>query len=331
MTSLDHLCDASILTTFSEEYGDEDEDEDDGDDDGDDEDDGNDGDDGDDMEGMGEEPSFSQLPTLASFSHYAAPSESTRGRRGLPGRPSGRGRGTGKNITIHVSHHQDRGRRSLGAKPRGSAKGIKKGIRKAADPSSLFKALHSQATMAFIDHNYDAAEELVTQAIAENNEMFPAYSLLYEIHMARGDKHRALTALFTGAHTRHRDPDVWIKIAQLIPGCGASIKDAIYCYNRVLGPNENHVEARYARAKLYRELGSKGKAFDDYVRLLNGLPHDMAVLKSLAEVSIEVGQSTKAISLYDETISHCQSLESHTETHFTWSDVNIYSELFMYS
>ena len=238
---------------------------------------------------------------------------------------------------IRAGRTRGRGRRGRGRGGRGGrgGKGIKKGLRKPLEPSQEFKLLHSQATKAFIDGTYDNAEELAQQAILENPEMFAAHSLLSEIHLSRGDKDKALTALFHGAHTRPRDAQVWSKVAQLIlERAGddrvSGLKDAIYCYNRIIGADANNVDARYRRASLNRELGYKGRAAYEYKRLLKQLPHDTTVLRHLAEIYIELGEVERAKQHYDECIDYYRAGDPGEDMTFTWSDLNIYAELFSY-
>ena len=256
----------------------------------------------------------------SDFHSLGESAPSVRDTRGpSSGRPRGRGRG-------------GRGR---GGKSGRGGKGIKKGLRKPLEPSQEFKILHSQATTAFIDHDYDKAEDLAQQAILVNPEMFAAHSLLSEIHMARGDKGKALTALFHGAHTRPRDAQVWSKVAQLIleragDNRVSGLKDAIYCYNRIIGADATNVDARYQRASLNRELGYRGKAAYEYERLLKQLPHDTTVLRHLAEIYIELGEVGRAKQHYDDSVEHYRARESGQDTKFSWSDLNIYAELFGY-
>ena len=254
----------------------------------------------------------------------------TRSQKGGRGNRRSRGR---RGLGTSVSRGRGRVRTPKG--PGRGGKGVKRGVRKPLDPGQDFKDLHSQATMAFIDQDYEAAEEFAKQAIQSNPEIFTVYSLLSEIHMARGDKGRAVHALFNGAHTRPRDTVLWCQVARLIMDLSgqdkaSGVPDAIYCYNRVIGTEPDHIEARYQRAALHREFGSKKKAAYDYVRLLRQLPHDTTVLRHIAEVYIDLGQSTRAIDHYDASIAHFQSIEPFNVTKFTWSDLNIYAELYMY-
>ena len=210
--------------------------------------------------------------------------------------------------------------------------GKKRGLRKPLEPSIEFKALHSQATMAFIDHDYGKAEKLALQAIHVNPEMFAAHSLLSEIYMARQDKAKALTALFNGAHTRPRDIQVWLKLAQwIIERLGndevASTRDAIYCYSRAITVDKNCAKARRGRAALYRISGQTSRAVFDYEHLLARSPYDTAILRVLAEIYIDLNETDLALSHFDRCFRHYRVKELHNVMSITWSDINIYVEL----
>ena len=225
-------------------------------------------------------------------------------------------------------------RRGRGGRPRGQRggrKGVKRGLRRPIEPTGEFKALNSQATMAFLAHNYDEAEDLILQALLINPEMYEAHNLLSEIHAVRGDKDKALSAAWNGAHTRPRDPEMWSRIARLIlerDNSKESLRDAIYCYNRIITVDTTNVEARYQRAALNHEAGYKKKAANEYEQLKKQLPHDTTVLRHLAEIYIELEEPDRALRYYRDTISHLQSNEPDVVTSFTWSDINIVTELY---
>lgn len=230
--------------------------------------------------------------------------------------------------TKHRHVRSDRGR----DRPRRGAKGKKRGLRKPLEPSMEFKALHSQATMAFIDHHYVEAEKLALQAIQVNPEMFAAHSLLSEIHMARKDKPKALAALFNGAHTRPRDKQVWLKLAEwIIQRTGndttTSIRDAVYCYSRAIVVDKDCMKARRGRADLYRASGQNSRAAFDYEYLLTRLPHDTTILRTLAELYIDLNETDLARSHFDRSFRYYRANESHRSKSITWSDVNVYVEL----
>lgn len=141
--------------------------------------------------------------------------------------------------------------------------------------------------------------------------------------------------MFTGAHTRPKDPVAWLKVADLVLECAgtnraAALKDAIYCYSRVIDIDHKNYQIRFDRAAAYHELGHKGRAALEYERLLKDLPHNMEALRSLARIYIELNEVEKARLRYEESISHYIALPLDETSGFDWSDINIYIELFGY-
>ncbi|KAH8422545.1 tetratricopeptide repeat protein [Aspergillus melleus] len=214
-------------------------------------------------------------------------------------------------------------------------KGIKRGPRKPLEPSPEFKILHSEATSAFIDGDYDRAVILTKQAIQTNPEMFAAHSLLSEIFLAQGQRDKALTALFSGAHTRPRDPTVWAKVAKMIMDRAGddrftALNDVIYCYSRVLEINPRNHNARFQRAAIYRELGHNGRAATEYERILKELPHSMRALRHIAETYIDSKEVQKAVNHWSKSVKYFTSLDPSAAPDFSWSDANIFAELYGY-
>jgi general transcription factor 3C polypeptide 3 (transcription factor C subunit 4) len=246
------------------------------------------------------------------------------GRRGeLPPRGQGRPRRSGRGRT------RARGKGRI-------AKGVKRGPRKAIEPSLEFKILLSQASNAFIDHDYEKAITDVQNAIQLNPEQFAAHSLLSEIFLAQRKPDKAVAALFNGAHTRHTDPKIWLTLAKMIlENVGddrtKALHDVIYCYSRIIDVDGRNFHMRFQRAMLHRELGSLGKALKEYKWILTKLPHDTRTLRLITEVSIESNNVKEAKDLWEESINHFLSQPVHDESKFGWSDVNVYVELFGYS
>ncbi|KKK11940.1 RNA polymerase III transcription factor TFIIIC subunit (Tfc4) [Aspergillus rambellii] len=214
-------------------------------------------------------------------------------------------------------------------------KGIKRGPRKPLEPSPEFKILHSEATSAFIDGDYDRAIELVKRAIQINPEMFAAHSLLSEIFLAKGEKDKAVGALFSGAHTRPRDASVWAKVARMIMEQAgedrqAALNDVIYCHSRVIEIDPKNYNARFQRAAIYRELGYNGRAATEYERILKELPHNARALRHLAETYIDQNEVQKAVDYWSESVQYYMTQDPEKNPEFTWSDANIYVELYTY-
>ena len=240
-----------------------------------------------------------------------------------------------KNIHNHESQDLNWRPRAQRGQSRGrgrGGRGGKRGLRRAAQPTPEFKALQSQATIAFIDEDFEKAEQLVLQALQINPEIFSAHNLLSEIHAARGDNDKALRAAWNGAHTQPRNPEIWSRIAHLLTeretdDRDSSLREAVYCYNRIISLNSNEVEARYKRAGLNRELGYYGRALREYEQLLKQLPHETSVLRHLAETSIQLQKPERALHYYKITIDHFRNNDPQDNPSFDWSDVNIIAEL----
>lgn len=214
-------------------------------------------------------------------------------------------------------------------------KGVKRGPRKPLEPSLEFKTLHSEATEAFIDGHYELAKEKVIQAIQNNPEMFPAHSLLAEIFLAQGQRDKAFHALFNGAHTRPRDTSVWLKVARYIlrradQDRERALNDVIYCYSRILEIEPGNSNVRYQRAAIFRELGLSGRAASEYERILRDRPHNPRALRHLAEVYIELKSVERALDFWNNSVAYYLSLDPSKAKSFSWSEVNIYVELFSY-
>lgn len=195
--------------------------------------------------------------------------------------------------------------------------------------------MHSEAMSAFIESDYDRAVDLVKRAIQINPEMFAAHMLLSEIFLAQGEKEKATTALFSGAHTRPRDPTVWAKLAKMILDNAGDdrqpvLNDVIYCYSRVIDIDPQNFNARYQRAAAYRELGYNGRAATEYERILKDIPHDPRALRHLAEVYIDMDQVDKAVVRWAESVEYYISLDPEEALDFSWSEINIYAELYSY-
>lgn len=195
--------------------------------------------------------------------------------------------------------------------------------------------LNSAATEAFVDQDYEKAMDLVQRAIQINPEMFTAHSLLSELFLAQGQKEKALAALFNGAHTRPKDPSVWLKVARaILQRAGddrkSALSDVLYCYSRVCHIEPHNFNIRYQRAGVYRELGHTGKAAVEYERILRERPHNTRALRHLAEIYIDLHEVPRAIELWEESVDHYLSTEPQN-TKFSWNEVNIYVELFSIS
>ncbi|EXJ83101.1 hypothetical protein A1O1_06719 [Capronia coronata CBS 617.96] len=227
-----------------------------------------------------------------------------------------------------------RKRRKKGTGTRGGwSKGLKIGPRRAIDPGAEFNELHRKAMNAFIDEqDTEKALELILQAIAINPEVYAAHAFLSEIYFARDENEKAIAALFSGAHSAPRDPEVWQQVASacLQRSTGdhqTALQQASYCYARMIHNDPKDFDARLQRAAIQRELGNYTKAMKDLEFIREYLPRNSNVLRQIAEVCIETRDLERAKSLYEETLSYYRETGMNDEEAFTWADVLVYSQL----
>ncbi|KIX96391.1 uncharacterized protein Z520_07657 [Fonsecaea multimorphosa CBS 102226] len=235
---------------------------------------------------------------------------------------------------LPLSDGQPRKRRKKGTGPRGGwSKGMKIGPRPALDPGPEFNNLYSQATNAFIDdRDTEKALDLVLQAIAVNPEIYSAHALLSEIYFSRDEDEKAIAALFSGAHTIPTDPEVWIQAANacLTRSKGnreTALQQANYCYARIIHTDKEHLEARFQRAAISRELSNYTKAMKDLEAILERMPRNSSVLRQIAEICIETRDLERAKQVYEDTLSYYRENGFEGEESFTWADILVYVQI----
>lgn len=233
--------------------------------------------------------------------------------------------------------HRDQGEPDVDdpAWKKGGKRG-RKGPRKAVEPTLEIKLLLAQANEAFIAKDYDRAEDLATRVIQMNAETYAAHALLSGIFLERGETQMGIVAQMSAAHLRPTDVGLWQSCINLIldnrrEDRSSYLKDAIYCYTRMVRIDPKDLEARYQRALLLRELGHKGRAAHEFEQMLDMLPHDTTILRQLAEVYVDLGEIDKAKQQYRRHISLASEVDGLPGDSFTWSDVNIFVELLGYS
>ncbi|KAH8815777.1 hypothetical protein F5884DRAFT_852241 [Xylogone sp. PMI_703] len=234
---------------------------------------------------------------------------------------SGRGRGRWSSIT--------RGGRA------GRGRGGPRGPRKAAEPTGDIKLRLSRASEAFIKQDYDEARQLVSEVIRINAETYEAWTLLATIFEEIGDTNKALMALMYAAHLRPRDVNAWLNCARFaLEETGEHrakyVPSALFCYSSALRADSKNLDARYGKAALHMEQGNTNFAISEYKIILSRRPQDTSVLRSLAEAYIDQDQAEIAKDLYVQSIANFKITSANLHDMLSWSDVNIYIELYGY-
>jgi general transcription factor 3C polypeptide 3 (transcription factor C subunit 4) len=262
--------------------------------------------------------------------------QTTRGGRQGP-RRGGRGRGRGgpkrgwRAILKRLESPSPPRRVPKGEGIRGRSR--PKGPRAAAEPSIAFKRLQAQATEAFLERNdFETALEYARRAVQDNPEIFAAHSLLSEVLLAMDRKEESVGALLSGAHTK-RDPKLWWQVADRTLELGAQgdrealLGQAYYCFTQVMRLDPTDYEARAERLKIQLDLRYTTKAKRECESMLRMRPHDMDVLRQLAELYTSTGEAAKAKKLYDEAIERLTKQDNAQKETFTWSMLNVYLDL----
>lgn len=217
----------------------------------------------------------------------------------------------------------------------GRGRGGPRGPRKAAEPTGDIKLRLSRASEAFIKQDYDGARQIVSEVIRINAETYEAWTLLATIFEEIGDTNKAVMALMYAAHLRPRDVNAWLNCARFAleeTGDHRSkyIPSAHFCYSSALRADSKNLDARYGKAALYMEQGNTNLAISEYKIILSRRPQDTSVLRNLAEAYIDQDQAELAKELYVASIAGLKTTTTNLWDVFSWSDVNIYVELYGY-
>ncbi|KAL9616717.1 MAG: hypothetical protein Q9160_008438 [Pyrenula sp. 1 TL-2023] len=247
---------------------------------------------------------------------YARTRARRAGRRGSIQKESGRGRGRG-------------GRRGRG-RPGG-----KRGPRKAADPSPEFREILQGSKNSYFQGNYDEALRLVEQAIGINPEIFSAHLLKSTIHKARSELDQAALALYLGAHSFPRDPEIWRRTIEAFNELADKsegqtrqkyLRRINACYHRLIAIDPDDYEARLKRAICLKDSGYLAKALTQLNDMLQKLPHNVGVLEQMAIIYIELKQFSRIIQLYEDCIEYNETVPQERRS-FSFEDVLIFADL----
>jgi general transcription factor 3C polypeptide 3 (transcription factor C subunit 4) len=227
------------------------------------------------------------------------------------------------------------------SRPRGRGRGNKgrsvfRGPRKAAEPTGDIRARMGKASQAFIEENYEEAKALVEEVIRINAETHEAWTLLASIFRELGDRDKTLLVLICAAHLRPRDASQWLSVARFaLEETGEqrskNLPSAKFCFSSAIRANpKDDFEARCGKAAVLREMGSTNAAIAEYKQILKQRPHDTGILRLIAEAYIDRDNVKSAQELYKESIAFYKISGGEPGEKFTWSDANIYVELYAY-
>lgn len=213
--------------------------------------------------------------------------------------------------------------------------GVKRGPRKAADPSPEFREILQESKNSYFQGNYDEALRLVEQAISINPEIFSAHLLKSTIHKARGESDQAALALYLGAHSFPRDPEIWRRTIEAFneladssegPDRQKYLRRINACYQRLIAIDPHDYEAKLKRAMCLKDSGFKAKALTQLNEMLQNLPHNLGVLEQMAIIYIELKQYSRIIQLYEDCIEYNETVPPGKRS-FSFEDTLIFADL----
>ncbi|KAI1310980.1 hypothetical protein F5Y03DRAFT_344639 [Xylaria venustula] len=240
-----------------------------------------------------------------------------------------------------------RGRRARGRGRGGGRGGVKRGPRKAAEPTGDVKYRLNMASNAYVNGRLDEAIRWVEDAIRINAETYRAWTLLTSFFEEKGDLKKSFTARVFACNLQPKNVDGWLNCAEIaielrdqLPQDAAEfLEQASLCYSAALRADINHQQARYSRAAIAFEKNQFRTAAKDYLYLLeHGGEYDVHALRAYAEVTIILANSGKrgfyepssAVDWYARAFSHFQANDLDVSHPFEWQDISIFSGLLAY-
>ncbi|GCF00945.1 transcription factor TFIIIC subunit tfc4 [Zygosaccharomyces mellis] len=157
--------------------------------------------------------------------------------------------------------------------------------------------LLSEANEAFVRNDLQVAERVYNEVIKKDAKNFVAYETLGDIYQLQGRLNDCCNSWFLAAHLNSSDWEFW-KIVAILSSDLGHIRQAIYCYSRVVNINHEEWECIYRRSLLYKEIGQIGRALEGFQRLYSHNPLDGNILRELAVLYVEYNRINDAIDIY---------------------------------
>jgi general transcription factor 3C polypeptide 3 (transcription factor C subunit 4) len=229
------------------------------------------------------------------------------------------------------------GRRHIGQNgPRFFGRGNFRGPRRAAPPTGDVKMRLSTASQMFIRREYQESKKLAFEIIAINAETLEAWTLLASIWKELGRIEHAITCLMFAAHMRPKHLDMWFSFARFaLEETGEKRSEylfhAQFAYSKAIRADSTSVEAHLGKARCYHERDKLNSALNEYKKVLELKPHDIAVLEEVARLCIDMDDVYPAQILYKNSITHFRESPDAAGSSFSWTDADNYLELYGYA
>lgn len=188
----------------------------------------------------------------------------------------------------------------------------------------------------FLREEYHEAKKLAVEIIAINAETLEAWTLLATIWKELGRIEYAIFCLMFAAHMRPKHLEMWFNLAEFaLEETGDKRSDflfhAQFAYAAAIRNDTTSVKAHIGKARCYVERGKPTNALKEFHAILDLKPHDMEILEEVAMLCIDMNNVTPAQELYRKSIAYLRGSPDTTSSSFSWTDVDIYLELYGYA
>jgi len=208
-----------------------------------------------------------------------------------------------------------------------------RGPRKAAEPTGDIKLRLNQATDAYVHENYIEARDILFEIVRINAETYQAWVTLSSIFIELGQMNQAVMSKMISCQLQPKNVKGWLECASFIfRETGERWKEYIpsiaNCYSNVLRADVKCLEARLGKAHLYLEKENFAGAISEYKAILKISPHNLDVVRSLAEAFIDNHEVENAKQLFKDTFDHFKALPNDAEQPIGWNEVDAYVTLY---
>jgi pentatricopeptide repeat protein len=149
--------------------------------------------------------------------------------------------------------------------------------------------------------NSDIAEKTLLSAIRTNNLYFPAYSILADIYLKKGERDKAKSTLIKELSINGRQPDRRLALAKLISQDEGPEKAGEEIRAGLLASPRDENLLIYA-AELMAQKGNEEKAIHYYLRARKSNPESTSALNGIADLCLRVGKPEKAHQIFKDML-----------------------------
>lgn len=212
-----------------------------------------------------------------------------------------------------------------------------RGPRRAARPRGDITARLAKVNQAFLAGDYATALDLASEVVRINAETHQAWTTLSSIFAEIGEVSKALSAMVYAAHLRPKNVDGWLNCASYATEHAGedeegNLHTARLCYSAALRADATNLKARLGKATICHQQGHLGSAITDYKYYLNRCPHDLDIVRKLAEACVDNRHTETAIPTAISAYRRYFDIETiqgpSQSPDIVWHDIGNYVELF---